>query len=262
MKGLVHDMADEKNPIQVADRLFQVVETLAASGSMGLTALSKELSLNKSTTHRILNSLIHMGYVTQDSTSMKYHLTFKIWEIANQLLTKIDMIDIARPFLKQLALQTGETVHLIQAEGAIAIYIDKVESYTNSVRLVSKVGESIPLYCSGVGKAILAKTPDEFIQSVWDKSQVTSLTPNTIISLPAFMKDIESTRQSGYAIDDEENELGVRCIACCLKNYKGNPEYAFSISAPINRMDEKRILELSKYVLATKEKIENQIFSF
>lgn len=246
----------EKNPIQVADRLFLTIETLAESGPAGLMELSNQMDLNKSTVHRILNSLIYMGYVKQDSATSKYSLSFKIWEVATQLLTHIDLVDIARPHLKELVQKTGETVHLVQIDGLKAVYIDKVESYNNSVRLVSKVGKSIPLYCSGVGKALMAEMSAEEIADIWKKSNIRQLTPHTIIDYNALLPKLEDVKVNGYALDDEENELGVRCIASCIKDYKGKPKYAFSISAPVTRMSDERIRELAKDILHTKTLLE------
>lgn len=247
---------ENKNPIQVADRLFQTLEALAESGPTGLMELSSKLSLNKSTVHRILNSLIYMGYVKQNPETTKYSLTFKIWELANQLLTQNDIVDIARPHLKELVSKCGETVHLVQVDGRKAVYIDKVESYTNSVRLVSKVGKSIPLYCSGVGKALLAEMDPDDAREIWDNSDIQELTPHTITDFSEMQKHLKQVHTQGYAIDDEENELGVRCIAACIKDYKGKPKYAFSISAPVNRMSDERIAELARDVLDTQKKLE------
>lgn len=247
---------ENKNPIQVADRLFQTLEVLAESGPTGLMELSSKLSLNKSTVHRILNSLIYMGYVKQNPETTKYSLTFKIWELANQLLTQNDIVDIARPHLKELVSKCGETVHLVQVDGRKAVYIDKVESYTNSVRLVSKVGKSIPLYCSGVGKALLAEMDLDDTREIWDNSDIQELTPHTITDFSEMQKHLKQVHTQGYAIDDEENELGVRCIAACIKDYKGKPKYAFSISAPVNRMSDERIAELARDVLDTQKKLE------
>lgn len=246
----------EKNPIQVADRLFQTMEVLASSGPIGLMDLSGTLGLNKSTVHRILNSLIYMGYVKQNPETAKYSLTFKIWDLANQLLTQNDIVDIARPHLKELVAKCGETVHLVQVDGLKAVYIDKVESYTNSVRLVSKVGKSIPLYCSGVGKALLAEMSPADAKAIWDKSEIQKLTEHTITDYQALQERLSQVRKQGYALDDEENELGVRCIAACIKDYKGKPKYAFSISAPVNRMSDERISELAVAVLETQKKLE------
>ena len=117
----------EKNPIQVSDRIFRTIELLARSGPSGLLDISNELELNKSTVHRILNSLICMDYVKQDPDTSKYSLTFKICSLSNQVLSHNSLIDIARPYIQDLAEQTGETVHLVQMEGINAVYIDKVE---------------------------------------------------------------------------------------------------------------------------------------
>lgn len=249
------EFMEDKNPIQVAGRIFHTIETLAANGPCGLLELSALLELNKSTVHRILNSLIYMGYVIQDSSTSKYSLSFRICELSNQILMKNDMVDIVRPFLKDLVAKTEETVHLVQLDGTKAVYIDKVESYSNSVRMVSKVGKSIPLYCSGVGKAILAELPDEKIAAVWNKSDIRSITPHTITSYEMFMEKIAQIRNQGYATDDEENELGVRCIAVSLPDYVGKVKYAVSISAPISRMSDERIRELAMILMETKRQI-------
>lgn len=246
---------ESKNPIQVSERIFHTIEHLAQSGPTGLQDLSHELGLNKSTVHRILNSLICMDYVRQDPETLKYSLSFKLCKIANQILSQNDMIDIARPYIRQLAELSGETVHLVQMDGLYAVYIDKVESSRNAVRLVSMVGKSIPLYCSGVGKAMLADMPDERIQSIWEQSEITKITESTITDLGEFLELIKDIRKEGYALDNEENEPGVRCIAVSLKSFHGGPSYAISISAPKDRMDDSRIHELKELVLETKEKI-------
>lgn len=249
---------ENKNPIQVADRLFQSIELLSTNGPTGLMEISAQLGLNKSTAHRVLNSLIYMGYVKQDETTSKYSLTFKIWEIANQALGQLDIIDLARPYLKKLVASTGETVHLVQLNGIAAAYIDKVEAYQNPVRLVSKIGQSIPLYCSGVGKALLAEMPDATIEKIWKQSEIMSYTPNTILDFDRFMDEISDIRTRGYALDNEENELGVRCIATALKNYQGKPSYAISISAPVSKMTEERIEKLATDIFQIKEELSKE----
>lgn len=246
---------DSKNPIQVSERIFSTIECLAGSGPMGLQDLSSELNLNKSTVHRILNSLICMDYVRQDAETLKYSLSFKFCRISNQILSQNNMIDLARPYIRELAELSGETVHLVQIDGIYAVYIDKVEASHNSVRLVSQVGKSIPLYCSGVGKAMLAEMPDEKILSIWEQSEIQKLTEYTVTDFNTFRRIISIIRQDGYALDNEENELGVRCIAVSLKSFHDRPAYAISISAPKDRMDDSRINELKSLILNTKQKI-------
>ena len=243
---------EEKNPIQVADKLFLVLETLAKTGPIGLTELCHEINLNKTTVHRVLNSLQYLGYVQQDEATSRYRLSFKIWDIANQLIEKIDIIEEVRPQLRELAAKTGETVHLVQINGINAIYIAKEES-ASSVRLVSMVGKSIPLYCSGVGKAMLADRNDAEIERIWNASDRKQLTENTITDFDQFMKEIETIRKLGYATDNEENELGVRCVAVSLHKEGQSSQYAFSISAPIHRIDDTRIKEIAAESLHIKE---------
>ena len=246
---------ESKNPIQVADRLFLTLETLASTGPVALADLSRELDLNKSTTHRLLSSLIYMGYVKQDPETQKYDLSLKILTLSNRLLDRLDILESVRPYLKKLARETGETVHFVQLDGQEAIYIYKEESYQNSVRMVSKVGSRIPLYCSGVGKAMAADMEEKQIRAIWDASHIEKLTPHTITDYDHFLEKIKEAQKRGYALDDEENELGVRCIAVSLPDYKERPLYALSISAPATRMTDERIEEISHLILNVKKEI-------
>lgn len=246
---------ENKNPIQVADRLFLVMEILAETGPVTLAELCSHLDLNKSTVHRLLSSLMYMEYVKQDSETGKYALSFKLLNLSNKLLSHIDILDTVRPCLRKLSAEIGETVHFVQLDGLDAVYICKEESQQNSIRMVSKVGSRIPLYCSGVGKAMMADMDSTRIQAIWNDSNIKKLTPHTIIDYTQFLEKIKEVSIKGYALDDEENELGVRCIAVSIPDYKGRTKYAFSVSAPIGRMSDERIEELAKIVLQVKEEI-------
>ena len=246
---------ENKNPIQVADRLFLVMEILAETGPVTLAELCSHLDLNKSTVHRLLSSLMYMEYVKQDSETGKYALSFKLLNLSNKLLSHIDILDTVRPCLRKLSAEIGETVHFVQLDGLDAVYICKEESQQNSIRMVSKVGSRIPLYCSGVGKAMMADMDFARIQTIWNDSDIKKLTPHTIIDYTQFLEKIKKVSTKGYALDDEENELGVRSIAVSIPDYKGRPIYAVSISAPIARMADERIEELAKIVLQVKEEI-------
>lgn len=249
---------EQKNPIQVAGRLFQALELLADTGSIGLMDLSATLSLNKTTAHRVLNSLIYMGYAKQNPATGKYEPTFKIVDIANRIMSKVDIVQTVRPYLRKLMEASGETVHFVERDGTDAVYIDKVESFNNGMQMVSRIGSRIPLYCSGVGKAMLAQMDSWEAEEVWNASGVSPLTEHTITDYGKFQQELAQIQQRGYALDNEENQIGVRCIACSLKDPAGIPKYAFSISAPTSRMNDERIRELAFYVLeAGKEMAES-----
>ena len=225
----------EKNPIQVSDRIFRTIELLARSGPSGLLDISNELELNKSTVHRILNSLICMDYVKQDPDTSKYSLTFKICSLSNQVLSHNSLIDIARPYIQDLAEQTGETVHLVQMEGINAVYIDKVEAPHNSVRI--------------------ADMDDDQIRQIWEQSELHTYTANTVTDYNTFLEVIGAIRNNGYSMDNEEMEIGVRCIAVSLGCVHHKLPYAISISAPKDRMKDKQITQYKKLLLNTKKQL-------
>lgn len=256
--GSMTGKTEAKNPVQSAERIFKVMETLAETGPVGLMDLSNRLELHKSTVHRLLLSLHYMGYVKQDEETGKYMLTFKIAELAGKVLTQVDISAIVHPLLSELANECRETVHFVQRRGIEVFYLDKVSPLRpqeSAIRMASQVGLSRPLYCSAVGKAILAELPDQEIAYLWKHSEIEQKTAHTITELDDLMKEIKTIRKLGYALDNEENELGVRCIAACVYNHRGEPANAFSISAPVGRMTDARIGQLSEQILKTKTKI-------
>ena len=174
-------------------------------------------------------------------------------------MSNIDIVHVVRPYLRKLMDQAEETVHFVEREGTEAVYIDKVESLRNGIQMVSRIGSRIPLYCSGVGKAIAADLDIGEVEAIWKSSRITALTPHTITDFDTYCRELEEVRKNGYALDNEENEAGVRCIAVSLKDYIGRVRYAFSISAPVSRMDDKRMRHLAKCILEIKAQIEKQI---
>lgn len=159
-----------KNPVQSAERIFQVMETLADHGEMGLMELSTALDLHKSTVHRLLMSLIYMGYAKQDEATQKYMLSYKVVNMAGKILERMDILQVAKPYMERLSDLSGEAVHLVQREGNHILYIYKIEAKVGTIRMVSHVGMVHPMYCSGVGKAIMATLPDEEVKKIWNES--------------------------------------------------------------------------------------------
>lgn len=256
---MVIDQTNEnKNPVQSAERIFKVLEMLAETGPIGLMDLSTRLGLHKSTVHRLLLSLICMGYVEQEETG-KYMLTFKIVGLSEKVLSKVDIVALVHPLITELANKCRETVHFVQRRGTEVYYLDKVAPLyprESAIRMASQVGLARPLYCSAVGKAILAELTDDEVEYIWNNSTIEKKTEYTITALDELKKELDVVREKGYAIDNEENELGVRCIAVCIKNHHGLPNNAFSISAPAGRMTNDRIEELAVEILKAKQAIQ------
>ena len=250
---------EDKNPVQSAERIFQVLEMLADNGEMGLMEISAALGLHKSTVHRLLMSLIYMGYAKQDEATQKYMLTYKLVNMAGKILDRTDILQIARPYMERLSDISGETVHLVQREGNHILYIYKIEAKVGSIRMVSHVGMVHPMYCSGVGKAIMATLPEKEVKQIWNESVIEKKTDKTIVRLEEMIKALEEVRKCGYALDDEENEEGVRCIASSLRGYGKTVKYAFSISGPVSRMTKERVEELSVDVKRVQSELSKEL---
>lgn len=250
---------ENKNPIQSAERIFQVMEMLADNGAMGLMDLSTALGLHKSTVHRLLMSLIYMGYAKQEEATQKYMLSYKIVNMAGKILDRTGILQIARPYLEWLSEISGEAVHLVQREGNHILYIDKIEAKVGIIRMVSHVGMIHPMYCSGVGKAIMATLPEMEVRQIWRESIIEKKTDKTITDVEQLLKVLEDVRKKGYALDNEENEEGVRCIAACLYGYQKKVKYAFSVSGPTSRMTKEYVEELSASVLKVQEELSREL---
>ena len=170
-------------------------------------------------------------------------------------MDNLDVVERARTPLERLGHETGETVHLVLCEGRDIVYIHKVESETGAIRRFSRIGMRRPLYCTGVGKAILATWPEDEVRAMWAQSDVRPWTPYTVVDEAAFMQELAQVRRLGYAMDNEENELGVRCIAAALPDYRGRASYAISVSAPLTRMSDERIAALRVPLLTARDEI-------
>lgn len=250
---------EAKNPVQSAERIFQVMEMLAEHGEMGLMELSAALHLHKSTVHRLLMSLIYMGYARQDESTQKYMLSYKIVSMAGKVLERTDILQVAKPYMERLSDLSSEAVHLVQREGNNILYIYKIEAKVGTIRMFSHVGMVYPMYCSGVGKAIMATLPEKEVQKIWNESVIEQKTSKTITDYTRMQEVLAEVRRNGYALDEEENEKGVRCIAACLYGHQKDVKYAFSISGPTSRMTKERVKELSVDVLKVREELSREL---
>lgn len=241
----------EQPVVQSIERAFGLLEALSCRPKGGhLLELSRETGLHKSTVHRLLASLISLGYVQKnDDADGKYQLTLKLFEIAGRVVENIDVLELARPALERLRDATGEAVHLVVRDGSHIVYVYKAENPSASYQLFSRIGMRRPLYCTAAGKSILATLSDREVARIWEHSEITRHTQHTITNLDALYAELDGIRERGYSLDNEENELGVRCIAAAIRDYAGQCRAAFSISAPLTRMSDQRIREVVPIVL-------------
>lgn len=244
-------MAEEKNGVQSVERIFCIIEALAQHRTgCSLQQVAAECSLAKSTAHRLLASLIALGYVTQDTITGQYRLTLKMFEISSGIVNDMDVMSTAKPHLDRLAQRTAEAVHLVIRDGRDIVYIYKAESGPMGMR--SRMGMRNPMYCTGVGKAILATLPAPEVEHIWQQSQPENLTGKTIVDWDTLQEQLKQVRVRGYAVDDEENELGIRCVGVAIPGPGGRADSAFSISGLVPHMDGERLGQIARMALEAK----------
>ncbi|MBO8137325.1 MAG: IclR family transcriptional regulator [Desulfotomaculum sp.] len=236
------------NIVQSLDRALSILEELSRHDSgLGVTDISSVLGLHKSTVYRLLHTLMIRGYVEKIVSTEKYRLGLKIIELGQKRLESTEIRSEARHYLVKLMEETNETVHLCVLDNREVVYIDKVES-SNTVRMYSRIGRRAPLYCTGVGKAILAFWPEEEIKKYVKEKGLSRKTDNTITELNQLLKHLEEVRQKGYAVDNEEHDPGIRCVAAPVQDYTGNVVASISVSGPTTRIAEDQVKLLAAKV--------------
>lgn len=228
--------------VQSVDRVLDILEILAsAPGGLLLSELAAAAGLHVSTAHRLVNVLVDRGYAMKEATGGKYRLTLRTFELGSRVSGMWDLLSAARPWLDQLAAESQEAVHLVERDGNSVVYLYKAEPYRQLVRMGSHTGLRNPMYCTGVGKSILALMAPEEVEKLWQMEPITAFSSNTITDLEHMYRELALTRERGYAMDNEEHEPGVRCVAVAIRNWEGAPVAAVSISAPAVRMDDAMI---------------------
>lgn len=225
-----------------------------------LAHLSELAGLNKSTVHRLLQGLQSCGYVTP-APAWGYRLTTKFIAVGQKALSSLNIIHVAAPHLEALNLTTGETVNFSSREDDHAILIYKLEPTTGMLRTRAYIGQHMPLYCSAMGKIYMAFGQPDYVASYWEshKDQIQPLTRNTITDLPAMYDELAQIRETSMAMDREENELGVSCIAVPVFDIHHRVPYAISISLSTSRLKQIGDKNLLKPLRETAQAISNEL---
>ncbi|HCW92176.1 IclR family transcriptional regulator [Flexistipes sinusarabici] len=222
--------------------LFEVFRTAEKKEEFGVTELSKTLGLHKNNVFRLLATLESRGYIEQNMNTENYRLGIGIFNLGQKFINKLGILKLAKPFMEKIVEQVNESVYIgILREGSV-IYLDIVEA-PQTVRIVSRVGRDVPAYCTAIGKAQLAYASEEELNKIYMGARLRRYTDKTITSLPALKKHLRDVGEKDYAIDDEEFEERVRCIAIPIKDYLGVPVSALSVSGPACRMSDEKMTE-------------------
>jgi DNA-binding IclR family transcriptional regulator len=228
----------QRYQIAVVHRALDVIELLARqSVPMGASEVASELDIPRNAAFRLLATLASRGYVEQDPESRKYRLGLRLFQVGNAVYAALDIRRLAFPILEELRNRFQETVNLALLDGHEILYVERIES-ERSLRTATAIGSRAPLYCTALGKAILAYSPALQPATGGNLGPLERLTENTITDPEALQAELDSVRDEGYAVDCEEHMVGVRCIAAPIFDSRGKPCSALSLSGPTQRMAE------------------------
>lgn len=233
--------------IQSLDRAIDVLEAFqSGEAARGVADLAREVGLPRATVHRLLAALSSRGFLDQDESSGKYRLGLKLFELGSVVADSLDVRRVARPYLLRLMKETGETAHLVVLDGIDIVFVDKVET-DNPFRMVSVIGGRLPARFSGSGKALLAQLSDEELGR-----RLASLPRE---DRPALLARLREIRAWGWARDDEETQLGLRCVGTFVRDHTGAAVAGLSVSGPIVRLSDDRVPDLVRHLRATADAI-------
>ncbi len=224
-----------------------ILEVLARSPvPVGITEIAARERLLKSDVHRLVQSLVDLGYVRQERSSGAYFATVRLWELGFAVMGKADIRKIAEPWMSRLLEQTRETVHLSVLDRVDAVYIHKLES-PEPVRAYSEVGGRAPAHAVATGKALLANQSDKEQRDA--ARQLRRFTPKTIVDADEFLRELARIRAQGYAINRGEWRETVCGVAAPIYDPAGETIAAIGISGPAERVRPARMRELAKLVV-------------
>jgi len=222
--------------ISAVDRTFTILNALSSVSGINLEDLAKKTKLAKPTVYRFLQTLKELGYVKRDEGD-RWYLTLKLFSLGARALDHIDLPSVSRPVAERLSVDLGETVHMGVLDEQDAIYILKIESrYT--IRMYSRLGKRIPLYCTAIGKTLLAYMDEREQKEHLSRLALVPFTPNTIKNRAKLEMELLDIRMHGIATDREEHEEGITCLAAPIFNYSGQVVAAISVSWPKFRFNE------------------------
>ena len=236
--------------IQVIERMFALIDVLASKEeAISLKEISEKTGLHPSTTHRILNDLA-VGRFVDRPESGSYRLGMRLLELGNLVKGRLNVRDVALQPMRELHKLTQQPVNLSMRQGDEIIYVERAFSERSGMQVVRAIGGRAPLHLTSVGKLFLALDDPSRIRAYATRTGLSGQTRNSITQLPVLERELAKARQSGVARDNEELELGVRCMASGIYDDQGHLVAGLSISAPADRLDENW---LSKLQLTTQE---------
>lgn len=244
--------------VKSLQKAMEVLECFAQKQPLGVMEISEKLGLYKSNVHNILTTFTALGYLSQDAETGKFRLGVSIMSLSRAFREGLDITRIAVPYMSEIANTAGELVYLTIPREDSVVYLEGVSP--DNQRMVSKsvAGEFCKMYCTSVGKAMLANMPKEEVEKCIS-GKLEAYTENTITDKKSLLEEIEKTRIRGYGIDDMEIMFGIKCVGVALLNHDGKVEGGLSISAPSLRMSDEKIELYAKILKEYAAKIQKML---
>ena len=248
--------------VKSADRTLRLLEHLAAKQhSLSLHTLHMELGIPKSSLHGLLRTLRERGWVETDNSGKLFRLGARALLVGISYVDADEVVAASREVLDELGEETGETIHLARLDAARpqaeVVYLATRQS-KHHLRLYSRIGRRLPAHTTALGKALLAHRSQADLKELLSPP-LQALTEHTITDVDALQGDLAATLARGYALDWEENTIGIGCVGCALLA-KNPPQHALSISVPLARLDEERVEELARLLQDTVERLQSRLF--
>jgi IclR family transcriptional regulator, acetate operon repressor len=245
--------------VQSLSRALKLLNALAVhSQGLSLSEVAGHVGLPNSTAHRLLTTLQNERYVRFDSERSVWLIGVQSFCVGTAFVRSRDLVTIARPYMRRLMEQSGETVNLAISDRGEVIYIAQVETQ-KMMRAIAGPGGRAPMHCSGVGKALLAAADDAVAEKLMANMELHRETAQTLITVQDLQRDLVQVRAQGYAVDNEENAIGLRCVAAVIYDEHGAPLAALSVSGPTARITEQRIPLLGEAVAGIAAEITAEI---
>lgn len=223
-------------------KAFSIVELLASRHEdMRLQDIALQAGIPASTALRILNTMMRLGYVSQSTQSSQYRLSLKFSQISEAVNSRFDLRGLIHPYLISLSEASRESTCLAVEQDMTVVYIDVVSGQDSMIKTMQYIGKSAPMHCTGVGKLLLTNFSDEKLEEYILTKKLLPFTPNTITTREQLIRELSDIVERGYSLDDEECELGARCIAAPIRNFTGKVVACISVSGPTIRMNMKQV---------------------
>lgn len=237
-------MIENKYTIQSVEKACDLLMAFGESTEeLGVSELSRMLNMGKSTVWKLLNTFENKGFLVKNPNSEKYSLAIQFFQIACQYYNQVSIHNVVRVHMEKLSRKYGETIHCAVRDGDEVVYVDKLDG-TFNINIYSRIGRRSPIYAPSVGKVILANLNREQILDILNRSQLHAFTQKTIVTKEALLAELDQIRKQGFALDNEEYELGIRCVGVPIKNIADIIVAGLSISGTTARMTDELISEM------------------